>query len=846
MTWARAQRSACRLALLGLLLVEVATAEETTRKVQAVSVASDSIRVDGHAHESVWSLAPNAGQFIEQNPDEGAAPTEPTHVRFAFDERALYVLIEAEDSRPEEIRRLLTQRDLESPSDWVEVWLNPQNDRQTGYRFAVNARGVQLDSRFSQGGLEEEVNWHAVWTSAVTRTKNGWCAEIRIPLSEMRVDGTQPTWGIQVLRRLARENETSTLEPLPKASARPLLHMAELQGLNELSPRGGLQFRPYALFGWDPGARSTAPFSRMGGDARLKLTPSATLHLTVRPDFGQVEQDPSQFNLSAFEIFQQERRQFFLDGRENLELPLSYNDFFDDQLYYSRRIGQAPTLPVDGGAHPVLSYPTATTILGAGKALGRTPNGLNISMQSAVTDSESATLDFDGAEAQVPVAARTSYNVARVRQELQGGRGYIGAVGTYTHRLLPLALRSALPESALVLGGEFDLRFGDYGLMGHALGSHIAGTSEAIDLVQRSPTNNRQRPDAVHIDYDPTQTSLGGYGLALAGGKFDGSPWRAYFGGHARSSGFNTNDLGYLRTADYLQYNIDVAYRFDEPTWLSRFASLGGGVWLDKTMGAEITGLGAEVEGELQLRNNSWAGLGVYGKTPALDTSRLRGGPAILRPEGLGLWANYSTDKRQNWDVETAVSGEVLSERSYREGSFELTANLRPTSSLEFSLAPKVQSFLDDLQYVDTITEEGPSRYIVGRVNAQVYSFTLRVNWALLLGLTLRAYAQPFVTSGRFSEFYTVTNPQATDYSARRKGTVYDGENAFFEAALRSTVVLRWDFLPGSSTYAVWTRQQEYFSSEGRRVVLSRDSGALLTAPSIDTLLLKLEWFWGG
>jgi hypothetical protein len=846
MMWSRVQGRAGRLVLFGLLLVEVATAEKAPRKVHAAPVATDSIRIDGHADDFAWRLASRSAQFVEQNPEEGAAPTEPTHVRLAFDERALYVLIEAEDSRPQEIRRLLTQRDLESPSDWVEVWLNPQNDRQTGYRFAVNARGVQLDSRFSQGGLEEEVNWHAVWTSAVAPTKNGWCAEIRIPLSEMRVDGTQPTWGIQVLRRLARENETSALEPLPKASARPLLHMAELQGLNDLSPQGGLQFRPYALLGWDPSAKGVAPFSRMGGDARLKPTSSATLHVTVRPDFGQVEQDPSQLNLSAFEIFQQERRQFFLDGRENLELRLSYNDFFNDQLYYSRRIGQAPTVPVEGGKHRVSHYPTATTILGAGKALGRTPSGLNIGMQSAVTDSASATLDLEGAEERVPVAARTSYNVARVRQELQDGSGYVGAVGTYTHRFLPLTLQAALPESALVGGGEFDFRFGDYGLMGHALGSHIAGTSEAVDVVQRSLTNNRQRPDAAHIDYDPTQTSLDGYGLALAGGKFDGSPWRAYFGGHARSSGFNTNDLGYLRTADYLQYNVDLTYRFDEPTWLSRFASLGGGVWLDKTMGAEITGLGAEVVGELQLRDNSWAGLGAFGRTPALDTNRLRGGPAVLRPEGMGFWANYSTDKRRNWDVETAMSGEVLSEGSYREGTLELTASLRPTSSLELSLAPQVQSFLDDLQYVDTLTEEGAPRYIVGRVNAEVYSFTLRVNWALLLGLTLRAYAQPYVTSGRFSEYYVVTNPRAAEYDARRKETTYEGEVAFFEAALRSTIVLRWDFLPGSSTYAVWTREQQYFSSEERRVVLSRDAGALMTAPSKDTLLLKVEWFWGG
>lgn len=827
-----------------LLALGPAQAREEPRVIQAIRVANDVMEVDGRADESAWKFAAVAGRFTQRDPEEGAAPTEPTFVRVAVDDRAVYVFIEARDSSPREILRFLTQRDIETPSDWLEVWLNPQNDKQTGYRFAVSARGVQLDSRFSQGGAEEEVNWHAVWTSAVTHSEEGWSAEIRIPFSELRFDRSSSTWDMQVVRRLARENETSTLSPLPKAAARPLLHMAELRGLSDLlPPASNLQIRPYTLVGWDKNARTSDFFGRAGGDARLQLTSSATLHVTAMPDFGQVQQDPSQLNLSALEIFQQERRQFFLDGRENLELRLSYDDTFNDHLYYSRRIGQMSAVEVDDGAE--VHYPGVTNILGAGKVLGRTPSGLNFSMLSAVTDAESATVDLRGAVTQVPVASRTSYNVARVRQELQGGRGYIGAVGTYTHRFLHPLLESELTKRAVVGGGEFDFRFGDYGIMGQVLGSHITGQPEAVDRIQRSSTNNRQRSDAMHVDYNPTRTSLDGYAIALAGGKFDGSPWRAYWGGHARSSGFNTNDLGFLRTADYVQYNIDVQHRFDEPTWLTRFASLGGGVWLDKTMGAEITGLGVEVESEMQLSDNSWAVLGIYGFAPALDTNLLRGGPAILRPEGMGAWGSYSTDKRRNWDVETAASGEVLAERSYREGSVEVTANLRPVSSVELSFAPSLRSFVDDLQYVDTSLEENSLEYIIGRVDAQEYSLTLRVNWSLALGLTLRAYAQPFVTLGRFSQFYLVQSPRAEEYNDRRRPTAYDAPKTFFESALRSTVVLRWDFSPGSSAYAVWTREQSHASSEERRIVLARDTMNLARAPSRDTVLVKVEWFLG-
>src|SRR5690606_6559935 len=311
-----------------------------------------------------------------------------------------------------------------------------------------------------------------------------------------------------VIRKLGRENEVSTLEPVPKAASRPLLHLAQLDGLSALPSAGSIHLRPYGLMGWESSGSEARIVPRAGGDVRLAVTSATTLHITAFPDFGQVEQDPSQLNLTAFEIFQQERRQFFLDGRENLELRLTYDDYFNDHLYYSRRIGAPPQVKLNYERDQVKDYPRVTTIVGAAKVVGRTPRGLNFSMLHAVTDAEAATLDLHGVAAKAPVAPPASYNVARVRQELQGGRGFVGVVGTYTHRFLEDSLRDDLTSLAAVGGAEFDLRFGDYGLMGQALGTHISGTSEAVDKVQRSPTNNRQRPDAVHIDYDSTETSL--------------------------------------------------------------------------------------------------------------------------------------------------------------------------------------------------------------------------------------------------------------------------------------------------------------------------------------------------
>ena len=176
------------LGALGLLLAP--STALGTRVIDATRVENDSIEVDGEATDAAWTATRWYEDFVQRDPKEGAKPGETTRVAVAYDSSAIYVFVRAEDREPGRILASVTRRDRPSASDWVELWLAPQSDRRTGYRFSVNARGVQMDARLGEGGETQDFEWNGVWTSRVSRDDKGFSVEIRIPFSELRCEAT--------------------------------------------------------------------------------------------------------------------------------------------------------------------------------------------------------------------------------------------------------------------------------------------------------------------------------------------------------------------------------------------------------------------------------------------------------------------------------------------------------------------------------------------------------------------------------------------------------------------------------------------------------------------------------
>lgn len=806
--------------------------------LRAHRVEPGTIVVDGTNGDQGWKRPAFAG-FVQYEPSEGVAPTEPTVAKAAYDGEAFYVIVEARDSEPEQIRGQLTRRDASSPSDWLHVWLDTYDDDRTAYRFSVNPAGVQQDARLFDEN--EDVNWNAVWEAKTQTSSTGWTAEFRIPFSQLRYDASHDRWGIQVGRDLSRNQEKSFLAPTPRGTNRLAAHFAELSLEGELPAARGLVVSPYATGGIAVDAGDTNFTGTVGGALDWALGSALSLSLTVNPDFGQVEADPSVLNLSAFEVFLKEQRPFFLEGREMLHFPLAFGDgeLGAQSLFYSRRIGRAPTGdPLARDGEEVIDRPTSTNILGAAKLTGKTPDGWSIAALDAVVGPADATLRGPTGARTSPVAALTNAAVLRLSKDLRGGQTRVGLMTTHLYRDLDGGLEDQMVRNAFTAGADVHHRFGELQLMGRVFGSHVAGTSAAIESLQTSGVHLFQREDAEHVSVDATRESMSGYGFSTMFGKLSGKHWRGAVGALVQSPGFEPNDLGFLQRADSQMAFLWGQVREDEPGPLHRTYQVNTNLWGSKTFGDEVTSVGGNVNLWWQFPNMYAMWMGGGRNVEALDVSGLRGGPAFLQPGRWYGWAGGSTDPRAKIVVEVE-SWAHLEDTGLGSGlGGKVALSFRPTSALELSLTPNVNRFVSDTQYVATT-----DRPIIGHLEQTTVQMAARANWTFTPRLSLQVYVAPFVSSGTYENFRTTADVRAERYADRFEAVDFDGDEEFTFVQLRANVVLRWEYALGSTVFLVWSRGQTDSAAENGSLQFGPAIERLASAPAEDRVMLKIGYW---
>ncbi|MGH7579546.1 MAG: DUF5916 domain-containing protein, partial [Gemmatimonadales bacterium] len=276
--------------------------------------------LDGRDDEAVWRPATAIDQFLQAKPREGAPARFRTEARVMYDADNLYLFVRAFDPHPDSIVSLLSRRDVQTASDEIIVLLDPYHDRRTGYEFVVNPAGVKSDYAIYNDG-NEDLAWDAVW-DVVTRIDSlGWAAEYRIPLSQLHYSAKgNVTFGLLLWRVIQRHGETVTW-PLYRPSRSGFTsQFGDLTGLEGLSSPGHAEITPYLLTQNVQGPAS-AGYERdqeltAGGDLKYRVASNLLLNATVNPDFGQVEADPPELNLGAFETFFDEKRPFFIERSE--------------------------------------------------------------------------------------------------------------------------------------------------------------------------------------------------------------------------------------------------------------------------------------------------------------------------------------------------------------------------------------------------------------------------------------------------------------------------------------------------------------------------------------------------
>jgi hypothetical protein len=739
-----------------------------------------------------------------------------------------------------------------------------------------------------------------VWEARAQVDELGWSAEMAIPFSQLRFpQGEDQFWGLQVERVIKRTNEFIVWSFWPRGESGGPSRFGHLSGIAD--PQTGttrLEILPYTVGvtsnaalvdAGNPFSENTSSEFRVGADAKYLLTSNLTLSATINPDFGQAEVDPAVVNLSAFETFFPEKREFFIEGSGQFD----FGDFWcftcsnvsSLGMLFTRRIGRAPqATSLASSAGEYFDAPTESTIIGATKITGRTGGGLSIGVLEAVTSRESAdVMGFDQSMFQKEVAPLTNYFASRVKQDFKDGDLQLGGILTSVVRSFQDDdLRSLLNSHSEGFGLDADYWWNDrnYHFMASTAFTSISGSPEAIDLAQRSSARYLQRPDrksggnGLFSDaYDPTATSMRGYGLYSRVAKESGSfRWESSL--NVRSPGFENNDFAFLSRTDFIWMLGNLQYRWRTPTKTYR--------WLQTTFGAQQqfnfdgdrTSTQFHTSNYMELPSYWETSLYAHWRPSVLSDRKTRGGPVVRNPgEGyISPWIGTDGRKKIRFELNPQY-GWTTDGGDRMALSFGVT--IKPASNVSLSLSPAYERYHGTSQFVTSLDDPTNvaffgRRYVFADLAQKTLSVDTRLNWTFTPTMSLELFVQPFISSNDFSNFKEFAAPRQVDKLVYGQdigtvATIGTGEDEqllidpdgsgpaesfaiqnkdFNFRSLRGNLVFRWEYIPGSTLFFVWTQDRNDIDQVGN-FDFGRDSGDLFRAPADNVFLIKATYWMG-
>ena len=797
------------------------------------------IKVDGRLDEATWAGVPVASDFTDSDPVDGARPSERTEVRITHDQDAIYVgaRLHTVNTR---VSTRLGRRDSDlSDSDWFIVVFDSYHDHQGGYRFRVNPSGVTGDE------ANGDRSWDPIWEVATAVDDSGWTAEMRIPFSQLRFNpADRPVWGLQFYREVARTVEKMMFAYTPKSDKGGSARFGHLLGLKDIVPGHPLELLPFAAARAEY-KRISTPFRdghdyyrNFGADIKYRPTPNFTLDATLNPDFGQIEADEAQVNLSANETFFGEKRPFFIEGANIFR-------FGGGDLFYSRRIGRAPqgSLP---SASVFGDVADATTILGAAKLTGRTASGWSLGIMEAVANRERApwvgtTSDVKFAE----VEPLTNYFVGRAKRDFRGGASSFGAILTQTTRALgDSSLRARLRGSATVAG--IDLRHEtsnrEWGLNAQVAGSTVRGSESAMIATQRSSLRYFQRPDDDRA-VDSSARSMEGIRASVGLSKSAGLHWRGGMNLNATSPGFETNDLAFQTSADRATISGNIEYQENRPgnVWRRWELKASPDYGYNYTGDRVQSGLRLEAEGTLL---SYWTGKMSWDHDWSRFDDRLtRGGPVTLDPGQTTWQVNVSSNPRLPYTIGGNASRRVTPAGGWsNSGSVKFGVKAASTWSAE--IEPRFSRGYGTSQYITSVADTTATatfgrRYVFAPIDQTTLSLTSRVNVTMRPTMTLAIVMQPLVASGLYGSAIALSAPRTYDFHPVSDATDYRNFNT---RTVNGSAAFRWEWRPGSSAYLVWQHRRNAPGTAGD-FRWRRDRAELFRAAPENTLMVKLSYW---
>ena len=796
-------------------------------------------RIDGFLDDACWQQEGEwSGDFVQQAPNQAHIPSEKTEIKILYDDNNLYIAIKCYDKTPNGITALLGRRDDFSNGDITGVALDTYHDHSTAFEFNVTAAGQKVDL-MHLGAFKWDTDWNAVWEGKSQVQDSMWTAEMEVPFSQIRFSHeSEQVWGMHIWRWIARTGEEDQWKLIPIDAPAMVYIFGELNGIKDIPQKRHFELLPYGALRYqtDDGGKNRIG---LGLDGKAALSSNFILDYTLFPDFGQVEADPSVLNLTSYEIFYQEKRPFFLEGNAILKY-----DIGSDLLFYSRRIGHAPTYQPPVFGNEQLITPSATNIINALKVTGKSKNGLSVGVVNSIAQQEFAEVRNGSNKTKYAVEPFTNYFVARAKQDFNQGNTTFGGMFTSVLRSLQDPnLKSLLPGQAFT--GGLDLlhtwQNRKYFIDAKTFFSSLRGTPSSISLLEQSPIHLYQRIDAPHLNLDPQLEQLNGWGGDIEGGKQSGK-LRATAGLSWRTPGLDLNDVGYLREADVLSQKAAITYNVNKPVGILRKYQVTLAQQHDWNFGGENTLDLLQLEGQSTFTNLWTLQANLTHAFYVLDIRQLRGGPALRKDPHSMAGFLWSTNTAKNYSLGIGMdrtwSDNGLSHAYDALFNFQLKFNGRfiITSNTFF------EKVTENNQFVPS-----PTRNIAGNIKYQTVYTTLRAEYFVTPELSIQYYGSPYSSIGYFDKIYLVKDAHASDPEVRYKELTYFTDDPDYQyyaetnngnvtlwkinhpdfnfQEFRSNFVVRWEYKAGSTAYFVWTHGRSHYEDLYRPNVVEQFRG---------------------
>lgn len=800
-----------RVSLLVLLIILVTfftnlvfaedstTVERIVPEIRALRINPETPAIDGRLDDEVWQ-DPNlfyARGFTQRDPDEGTAATESTLVAVRYDDEAVYFAFWCYDSEPDQVAAQLVRRDRWSESDLVSVRLDPYHDHQTGYAFDLTAAGVQRDCRVYNDD-NTDFSWDGVWESGIQRQPWGWSAEMRIPYHCLRfTEQPEHTWGVDFCRVINRKTEWVRWAYTPSSEGGYASNFGHLTGLSGIVPAKHFAVMPYAVSRTElePGSAGNTDgrevFGNTGVDLKYGVSSNVTLDATFNPDFGQVELDEPVLNLSAFETYFSERRPFFMEGSD------LFNTVYDQ--FYSRRIGRAPSMWVGDTLYDYsVNRPTATTILGAAKLTGKLPGGTSFGFLNALTQEEKEKYTTTTGETrEAAVEPQANYSVFRVKQDVFD-RSDIGGL---------LTLVSQDTRYPSVTGGvdwRLQTNNGDWGLQGHSVFS---------------------RNDNQHV----------GFALYTELQKRSGEHWRGELGINIKDPHFNINRLGFSSRNDFRQVFGWVQYRTQNDWWIVRNTYNNLNLNTNWNYNGDDIGRGGNINTYIEFINNWSLSLSASMQAEKYSDVETRG-------NGLWEWPEYptfayslglSSDVRRR--LSCHANGGWGRDRGGSWWNSYLGAQFRPQSNLEFDGGANYHRTFRGTRWVYPGDDDNS---IFADLDRDQVSMDLTASVMLTRNLSWQISGQGLISSLDYRNYRRYLGGQ--DYATDIEPDDCDGTYS----ALNTMMIVRWEYMPGSTLYFVWTRSRPEWDSAVNQMQIKDEFDRFFSSSATNVWLVKASYWW--